>query len=173
MIYIKKLEGERKTAILRQNGSSRGKEECAKMTDRLTQLQICLDQMMEQFCGAVNYVDKNHGFEPSNDIEEQMSDPQAHIVEEKEFEKNIDELTTDIILKTRQIMALIDSLPGVDVSAQEQLHRIDSLQKQLIKMEKEKIDAIKRKDALQEKVRTLTQDFTIGINESKTEARLV
>ncbi|BAO39835.1 RNA polymerase II mediator complex subunit [Kluyveromyces marxianus] len=137
------------------------------MTDRLTQLQICLDQMMEQFCGAVNYIDKNHGFEPSNETEEQMSDPQAHVVEEKEFDKNIDELTTDIILKTRQIMALIDSLPGVDVSAQEQLHRIDSLQKQLVKMENEKIKAIKRKDALLEKVRFLIEDFTVGINGSK------
>ncbi|CDO92348.1 unnamed protein product [Kluyveromyces dobzhanskii CBS 2104] len=139
------------------------------MTDRLTQLQICLDQMMEQFCGAVNYIDKNHGFEPSNEAEEHMSDPQAHIVDEKEFDKNIDELTTDMILKTRQIMALIDSLPGVDVSAQEQLHRIDSLQKQLIKMEKDKIDAIKRKDRLLEKVRDLTKNFTVGINDSKAE----
>lgn len=123
--------------------------------------------MMEQFCGAVNYIDKNHGFESSNEHEELMSDPQASVVEEKEFDKNIDELTTDIILKTRQIMALIDSLPGIDVSAQEQLHRIDSLQRQLVKMENEKIAAIKRKDELLKRVTNMTEQFTTGINESK------
>ena len=34
------------------------------MTDRLTQLQICLDQMTEQFCATLNYIDKNHSFDP-------------------------------------------------------------------------------------------------------------
>lgn len=136
------------------------------MTDRLTQLQICLDQMIEQFCGAVNYIDKNHGFEASNELEEIMTDPQASIVEDTEFDKNIDELTTDIILKTRQITALIDSLPGVDVSAEEQLRRIDSLQRQLIKVENEKIDAIKKKDKLLENVTSVINEFTMGINQS-------
>lgn len=132
------------------------------MTDRLTQLQICLDQMMEQFCATLNYIDKNHDFEPANG-EEKMTDLQANIAPKEDFDNTIDELSTDLILKTRQITKLIDSLPGVDVSAEEQMHRIDSLQNQLVKMEDKKIEAIKEKEALQQKVHEIIYDFTVGI----------
>ncbi|KAM3161709.1 Mediator of RNA polymerase II transcription subunit 21 [Lachancea thermotolerans] len=129
------------------------------MADRLTQLQICLDQMMEQFCATLNYIDKNHDFEPARG-EEKMTDLQANIASKEEFENTMDELSTDLILKTRQITKLIDSLPGVDVSAEEQMHRIESLQNQLVKMEDRKIEAIKEKEELQRKVEEMIFDFT-------------
>ncbi|CUS22180.1 LAQU0S04e10044g1_1 [Lachancea quebecensis] len=140
------------------------------MTDRLTQLQICLDQMMEQFCATLNYIDKNHDFEPSSG-EEKMTDLQANIAPKDEFENTIDELSTDLILKTRQITKLIDSLPGVDVSAEEQMHRIESLQNQLVKMEDRKIEAIKEKEELQRKVEEMIFDLTVGIANARKPAQ--
>lgn len=137
------------------------------MTDRLTQLQICLDQMMEQFCATLNYIDKNHDFEPANEFEPKMTDKHATVAPAEEFNNTIDELSTDIILKTRQIIKLIDSLPGVDVSANEQLHKIDSLQKKLVDVEKKKIEAIKKKEALLTDVDGLINMFVSGIAESR------
>ncbi|CEP64561.1 Srb7p LALA0_S12e01728g [Lachancea lanzarotensis] len=137
------------------------------MADRLTQLQICLDQMMEQFCATLNYIDKNHDFEASANGEDKMTDPQATIAPKEEFENTIDELSTDLILKTRQITKLIDSLPGVDVSAGEQMHRIEALQHQMVKMEDKKIEAIKQKEDLQRKVEDMIFNFTVGIADAR------
>lgn len=137
------------------------------MTDRLTQLQICLDQMMEQFCATLNYIDKNHDFEPSNEQELKMADKHATVSEPEEFSNTIDELSTDIILKTRQVIKLIDSLPGVDVSTNEQLHRIDSLQKSLVETENKKIAAIEKKEELLKDVDGLIGLFVSGIAESR------
>lgn len=55
------------------------------MSDRLTQLQICLDQLVEQFCATLNYVDKSHDFVPANG-EEKMTDAQATVADPKEFQ---------------------------------------------------------------------------------------
>ena len=124
---------------------------------------------MEQFCATLNYIDKNHDFEPKNEFEQKMSDKHAVVAPAEEFASTIDELSTDIILKTRQVIKLIDSLPGVDVSATEQLRRIDSLQKSLVEVEKQKIEAIKKKEKLQKEVDNLTNIFVMGIAESRRE----
>ncbi|CCF56377.1 hypothetical protein KAFR_0B00790 [Kazachstania africana CBS 2517] len=137
------------------------------MTDRLTQLQICLDQMMEQFCATLNYVDKNHDFTPLHEGELKMADKHATIATEEDYTNTIDELSTDIILKTRQIMKLIDSLPGVDVSANEQLAKINSLQQKLVDVEEQKLEAIKKKESLLKDVNGLIETFVSGIAESR------
>ncbi|CAG61142.1 uncharacterized protein GVI51_J10835 [Nakaseomyces glabratus] len=137
------------------------------MTDRLTQLQRCLDQVMEQFCATLNFIDKRHDFEPFNDKEPKMTDKHASVATPEEFSNGIDELSTDIIVKIRQITTLIDSLPGVGVSAEEQLHKIDSLQKKLVDIEDEKIHAIKKKDDLLKQVDDLITVFVGGIADSR------
>lgn len=137
------------------------------MTDRLTQLQICLDQMMEQFCATLNYIDKNHDFEPSDQTEMKMSDRHATVAPPEEFSNTVDELSTDIILKTRQIIRLIDSLPGVDVSTAEQLRKIDTLQKELVKVEDQKVQAIMKKEELLKDVSGMIDFFVGGIADSR------
>lgn len=137
------------------------------MTDRLTQLQRCLDQVMEQFCATLNFIDKRHDFEPFNDKEPKMTDKHASVATPEEFSNGIDELSTDIIVKIRQITTLIDSLPGVGVSAEEQLDKIDSLQKKLVDIEDEKIQAIKKKDDLLKQVDDLITVFVGGIADSR------
>lgn len=123
--------------------------------------------MMEQFCATLNYIDKNHDFMPVDESEAKMADKHAVVAPPEEFSNTIDELSTDIILKTRQIMKLIDSLPGVDVSAEEQMHKIDVLQKELVKVEDQKIEAIKEKDKLQKDVSEMIKFFAGGIAESR------
>lgn len=122
---------------------------------------------MEQFCAALNYIDKNHDFEPTTEAEMKMSDRHATVAPPEEFSNTIDELSTDIILKTRQIIKLIDSLPGVDVSAAEQLHKIDTLQKELVKVENQKVEAVVRKEKLLEDVSSMIEFFVGGIADSR------
>ncbi|GMM32805.1 Srb7 protein [Saccharomycopsis crataegensis] len=117
------------------------------MADRLTQLQICLDQLLEQFCATINYVNTNHDYEPS-DNEEKMADKDANVADPKEFKDTMNELSTDIILKTRQIFTIIESLPGIGVSTKDQLDKIESLQNELLLVQKERRKAIKEKNNL-------------------------
>ena len=111
--------------------------------------------------------DKNHDFEPSNEQETKMTDKHATVSNPEDFSNTIDELSTDIILKTRQVIKLIDSLPGVDVSTEEQMHRIDALQKSLVETESKKIEAIKKKGDLLKDVDDLITLFVSGIADSR------
>ncbi|KAL6949876.1 hypothetical protein ACO0QE_000540 [Hanseniaspora vineae] len=156
-----------------------------KSKDRLTQLQICFDQMMEQFCATLNYVDKNHilNEQPQDqDQQQQQTSPSGDALAEKtaqdggvnstksstenesfnheEFESTIHELSNDLILKTRQILKLIDSLPGIDASSDEQMTKIDRLSKELMQVEQEKLQVIKEKDNILMTVTDLIDDFT-------------
>ncbi|CCK71006.1 Srb7p KNAG_0F03440 [Huiozyma naganishii CBS 8797] len=141
------------------------------MADRLTQLQVCLDQLMEQFCAALNYVDKSHGFSPLGPGEPVVADKHAPpLPPQEEFLGTVDELSGDIILKTRQLMKLIDSLPGVDVSEAEQLRRIDSLQQQLVATEQRKINVVREKDQLLRDVDQLISMFVAGIADSRQQS---
>jgi mediator of RNA polymerase II transcription subunit 21 len=137
------------------------------MSDRLTQLQICLDQLIEQFCATLNYVDKNHDFVPSGEGEEKMTDPQATIAPELEFKDTMNELSTDLIVKTRQILTLIDSLPGADASPKDQLLRIRDLQKELLAVQKEKTQVVRKKDDLLQRSEDLIVQFSTDLIDSK------
>lgn len=136
------------------------------MADRLTQLQICLDQLVEQFCATLNYVDKNHDFVPAQD-EEKMADAQATVADPKEFQSTMNELSTDIILKTRQILALITSLPGAGVSPRDQISRIQELQNELVAIEQTKVEKIRQKDELLEWCNGLISDFSKDLIDSR------
>ncbi|CCH46524.1 Mediator of RNA polymerase II transcription subunit 21 [Wickerhamomyces ciferrii] len=136
------------------------------MSDRLTQLQICLDQLVEQFCATLNYVDKNHDFIPTEG-EERLVDPQATIAEPKEFQSTMNELSTDLILKTRQILTLITSLPGAGVSPKDQISKINELQNELNKVEQEKIEKIRQKDELLEWCNGLITGFSKDLIDSR------
>ncbi|KAH3676303.1 hypothetical protein WICMUC_002099 [Wickerhamomyces mucosus] len=136
------------------------------MSDRLTQLQICLDQLVEQFCATLNYVDKSHDLLPAEN-EEKLIDTTREIPSNDEFKSTINELSTDLILKTRQILTLIESLPGANVSQTEQLLKIQNLQRELLNVEQEKIDQTKKKDELQKFVNQLILEFSKDLINSK------
>ena len=75
-----------------------------------------------------------------------MADKDANVADPKEFKDTMNELSTDIILKTRQIFTIIESLPGIGVSTKDQLDKIESLQNELLLVQKERRKAIKEKN---------------------------
>lgn len=172
------------------------------MADRLTQLQVCLDQLVEQFNATVNYVNTNSepgllGENPSSvpnlaanapipGIQQQQSQgsgegsnkqtnarnsvsnkPSAKAEAESNFENTINELSTDIILKSRQITMLIDSLPGIGVSPESQLTMVEDLARLLEEVEKERIKKIEEKDKLLKWCESLIVEVATGISETR------
>ncbi|CUM66697.1 uncharacterized protein PRCAT00004375001 [Priceomyces carsonii] len=170
------------------------------MADRLTQLQICLDQLVEQFNATVNYVNTNSepgllDDDPTSAInlaasapipgqqQQQGSGadsnkqtnansvsnhPSARAAAETNFDSTINELLTDIILKSRQISMLIDSLPGIGVSPANQLKLIEDLSNNLKDVERERIEKIKEKDALLKWCESLITDVAKGISDTRS-----
>ncbi|ABN65489.1 DNA-directed RNA polymerase II holoenzyme and kornberg s mediator [Scheffersomyces stipitis CBS 6054] len=163
------------------------------MADRLTQLQTCLDQLVEQFNATVNYI--NTSSEPSlldedptsvsniaasaplpaNQTQQgstlgsnrQTVSPSTQAEAESNFENTINELSTDIILKSRQISMLIDSLPGIGVSPESQLKIIDDLSKELQSVEQEQVKKIQEKDKLLKWCESLIVEVATGISETR------
>lgn len=149
------------------------------MADRLTQLQVCLDQLIEQFNATINYVNTNA--DPAN-IDEDVNSviniaaqaplpnqgehsPETEV--KPEFNTTINELSNDIIIKSRQISMLIDGLPGIGVPPADQLAMIDSLVGELREVEKERVKKIEEKEALLKWTEDLIIDVAGGIAETR------
>ncbi|TID19805.1 hypothetical protein CANINC_003688 [Pichia inconspicua] len=137
------------------------------MTDRLTQLQLSLDQLTDILFSSLSYIDQNHDSVPLNPLDPKIADPNHNPPSEYDFHSSQQELCTDIILKTRQILTIIDTLPGVGVTKKVQLETIQDLRKELLLAEKEKEDAIKRKDDLLEFVNSLITEISDTIAETR------
>lgn len=136
------------------------------MSDRLTQLQDCLNQLLNQFIASLVYVDRNHDNVPAEN-EAKVAKKDAEVPSPAKFQQDIGELSNDLILKTRQIMTLIDSLPGANVTPQQQVDRINQLQQQLRECEQLEIDKIKEKDALLQWCDQLICDFSTDVIRSR------
>ena len=67
------------------------------------------------------------------------------------------ELAQDLILKTKEIELLIGSLPGIGVSEEQQLQRLEKLEEELLVVEKKRQEAINRKKELQQKLDEVIQ----------------
>ncbi|VEU23415.1 DEKNAAC104496 [Brettanomyces naardenensis] len=137
------------------------------MTDRLTQLQICLDQLTDMFFASLTYVDQNHDSVKLDESDPKLVDPDYHPPSDTDFQSNLQELSRDIILKTRQILTIIDTLPGVGVSKVEQLQKIQSLSSDLEEVELEKKKAIVKKDDLMKVVDRLILIVSNGIADTR------
>ncbi|CDK28573.1 unnamed protein product [Kuraishia capsulata CBS 1993] len=137
------------------------------MADRLTQLQICLDQLTDMFSAALNYVDQHHDAIVLNAEDPKLVDQNHHPASNAEFTESINELASDIILKTRQILTIIDTLPGVGVTKKEQMDRILQLEKELYDVEMKKKKTIQTKDDLLEWVNELILQISRGIAETR------
>lgn len=177
------------------------------MADRLTQLQICLDQLIQQFNSTINYV--NTSAEPSllddDDVnsysnmaanaplpqsqqqrqqQKKQQEPQQEIEQPQQqsnleskstsppkekvsFDNVINELCTDLILKSRQIKMLIDSLPGIGVTPNEQMNLINELSDKLQAIEEERIQKIKEKDNLLNLLESMIKEVVNGITETR------
>jgi mediator of RNA polymerase II transcription subunit 21 len=106
---------------------------------------------------ALSYIDQNHDSEPLHlsDPKIPNPDPNYNPPTKFEFDSSQQELATDIILKTRQIMTIIDTLPGVGVTKRTQMESIQNLRIELENAEREKQDAIQKKELLLDFVNSL------------------
>ncbi|CAH2355981.1 mediator of RNA polymerase II transcription subunit 21 [[Candida] railenensis] len=186
------------------------------MTDRLTQLQVCLDQLVAQFNATINYVNTNSepalldadgksyfsiaanaplpgqqqqniNGAPSSSVPPQAdgSDPAStkqspdsaggaggaggRMAEDNAvaFNNTINELSTDIILKSRQLRMLIDYLPGIGVSPTNQLKLIEELASELEEVEKDRLKSIEEKDKLLDWCEDLIMEVANGISSTR------
>lgn len=165
------------------------------MSDRLTQLQLCFDQLVEQFNATFNYVnncsvpgilgdDANSVFNlaasaplpnqqgPQESIEgsnknthgeNSMSTGPTNEATEANFDNTLNELSTDIVLKSRQIDMLIDSLPGIDVSQERQIASISELMEELKQIERVRENKIEEKDRLVDWCEMLIKEVSSGM----------
>lgn len=71
---------------------------------------------------------------------------------QEQYQKDIRELSKDMVLKEQQIEVLIASLPGLNSSETEQIERMKALERELESLEGERLDAVKEKERLLRKV---------------------
>ena len=81
----------------------------------------------------------------------QEAAPREHISQEQ-FEKDIKEFASDIVLKQQQVEALIAGLPGLNVSEEQQIQRMKQLEQELEDLEGERMQAVKEKEVLLRRV---------------------
>ena len=165
------------------------------MADRLTQLQVCLDQLVAQFNSTINYVNTQSELAPldadpfsvtnlaanvplpgkkdENDVKGESGNGSVNGEEDPQeqkpaFDDVINELSTDLILKSRQISMIIDSLPGIGTLPETQLKMISDLTRELEDTEKERVRKIKEKDQLLKWTEDLIVDVSNGIYQTRT-----
>ncbi|KAF2259000.1 CSE2-domain-containing protein [Lojkania enalia] len=70
----------------------------------------------------------------------------------KDFQADIRELSRDLVLKEQQIELLIDRLPGIGTSERAQVERMKELESLLEDMEGERVEAVRLKAEMLERV---------------------
>ncbi|KAK1779109.1 mediator complex, subunit Med21 [Copromyces sp. CBS 386.78] len=121
------------------------------MSDRLSQLQEAVDQLMEQFIATYFYIDRHHDlktFGPKDTIAPSKADqpPEVDTLPPDVFQAGQLELARDLITREQQIEYLISSLPGLDNSEHDQMQSIKELEEELTVAEKQRQEAVKEKD---------------------------
>lgn len=137
------------------------------MSDRLTQLQTCLDQLLDIFGGGLAYVDAHHAVVPLADGDPAMEEKDHPADTPAAFSEALQELARDAIIKTRQILTTIDTLPGVGVSETAQMATIAGLKNDLRDAELAQNAAIESKEALQEYLNGLILRIASDLSTSK------
>lgn len=160
------------------------------MADRLTQLQVCLDQLVAQFNATINYINTQSDValldpDPSSIVnmaakaplpgkkEADFSGPNSAPSGENATEQNVDsenvinELATDIILKSRQISMIIDSLPGIGTLPETQFKVIEDLLNELEEAETARLQLIDEKNDLLKWCEDLIVDVSEGIAKTR------
>jgi mediator of RNA polymerase II transcription subunit 21 len=153
------------------------------MTDKLTQLQDALDQLLTQVFSSIRYIDTRHPYisipgqsnqnpfatDPNSQQTGHPSDAQTTQQQQQEnqqlqageelppdnpevFQEKLKELARDLVLKEQQIEFLIETLPGLGNSQEDQEKRIKELEGQLREVESERAVAEKERAQLVELV---------------------
>ncbi|KAF7731382.1 hypothetical protein EC973_000190 [Apophysomyces ossiformis] len=97
--------------------------------DRVTQLQDSIDAMARMFTNSIHYVhEKSAMAELNKDIPVAQQKVQAESPEI--FQANMQELVTDLVKKAKEIDALIEVLPGIKHSEDDQIRKLQDLEEE-------------------------------------------
>ncbi|CAI2167264.1 20612_t:CDS:2 [Funneliformis geosporum] len=111
--------------------------------DRLTQLQDGIDELARMFANSVEYLNR----------------AQVHVDQDQvKFRESQRELVQDIVKKSKQIELLIENLPGMQNSEQEQIDMIKELNKEMHEANLEYLKAVEDAESLKKQIME-----TIGI----------
>ncbi|KAG2217710.1 hypothetical protein INT45_009073 [Circinella minor] len=97
--------------------------------DRLTQLQDAIDAMARMLTNSLFYVhEKSTMAELNNQIS--IAQPKIQADPPEEFNQNMHELATDLVKKAKEIDALIEVLPGIKNSEEDQIRILEELEEE-------------------------------------------
>ncbi|KAL0082321.1 hypothetical protein F4703DRAFT_1864675 [Phycomyces blakesleeanus] len=97
--------------------------------DRLTQLQDAIDSMARMFTNSIHYVHERSSMASlNNNIPVAQQKVQADSPEV--FQQNMQELATDLVKKAKEIDLLIEVLPGIKNTEEDQLRILAELEEE-------------------------------------------
>ncbi|EMR08044.1 hypothetical protein PNEG_03486 [Pneumocystis murina B123] len=129
-----------------------------------TQLQDAINELATQFYTILEYLNTAHDFVPL-DGQTKASDPGVHPEDADKFTEIQHKLSMNLIEKVKQIDLLIDTLPSLYETEQQQLTQLTNLQEQLKEIGQKKHSLRIEKDNLQQQLDKIIFNFTIKRNQ--------
>lgn len=124
--------------------------------DRVTQLQDAIDQIATMFFSSIGYVTRKSNFEQVNpDMPITQVNPEAEPADK--FNQSKKELAQDICIKAKQIRMLIDALPGLTVTDEEQIAQLERLEEDVQIANKEHAEVQEEARALLVQVKAILE----------------
>ncbi|KAL9000384.1 MAG: hypothetical protein Q9169_000901 [Polycauliona sp. 2 TL-2023] len=132
------------------------------MSDPLTQLQDCLDQLATQFYASLRYLSTHHSsvstLPPNPHIPPfpaTDTNPLQRPDTPTTFANAQRELATDLVEKVKEIEQLTGTLPGLGKKEESQVERIRELEEELRRVEDERKGAVREREECLERLEEL------------------
>ncbi|KAJ8661912.1 hypothetical protein O0I10_002243 [Lichtheimia ornata] len=131
--------------------------------DRLTQLQDGIDAMARMLTNSLFYVHEKSSMAQLNDSIP-IAQPKVQADPPEVFQQNLHELAGDLVKKAKEIDALIEVLPGIKNTEEEQMELLKELEEKNKQANEEYEAAVREMESVQAKVtetlRTIADDWS-------------
>jgi hypothetical protein len=137
--------------------------------DICTQLQDAVDDLGKEMYSSIFYLNTKHDYAPFPDDVHARPPELKHQPERdppETFKANGRELAHDIVAQVKQIEALIQALPGLDKTEEEQMERVAALEETLREVETRHRQVLADREALQSRTEALILDCTTQIRQA-------
>ncbi|KAI8580911.1 hypothetical protein K450DRAFT_235185 [Umbelopsis ramanniana AG] len=115
--------------------------------DRLTQLQDAVDAMARMFTNSIYYVHEKSAMAALSD-NIPVIHPKVQADPPDIFQQNMKELVSDIVKKGQEIDRLIEALPGISRTEEEQIEQLSLLEEENAKANQEYEKAVADTESL-------------------------